>query len=123
MPSLRPTSTLLTVGLLTAALAACGSASPTASPTTTSSSSASSARPCWEAVHEAAVVTDALIDDGCVDPNGAKRVGKVTKCKNGQRLWEMDKLMGLSGEPMIPADRKDQDGISARMLYGVLCNK
>ena len=112
--------TPLTLVAAVAVLAACTS-TPDPAPATTSSTPA--AKPCWDSVREGAIVTDALIEHGCIDPNGAKRGGTVKTCKNGQRLWEMDKLIGLSGEPMIPADRKDRDGIPARMLYGVLCNK
>ena len=108
----------LTLAAAAVVLAACTS-TPDPAPATTSSTPA--AKPCWDSVREGAIVTDALIEHGCIDPNGAKRFGTAKTCKNGQRLWEMDGLMGMSGKPMLPGNLKGEDGITVRALQAIAC--
>lgn len=109
-------ATILAAALLAAT--GCGTEAPASSPTTTTASSAGS---CASVVSDGATVTDDLIDKGCTDENGARRVGKVTACKSGQRLWEMNGLMGLSGKPMLPENEKDPDGFTVRLLNELAC--
>lgn len=114
---MRRAGPLLTI-LTAAALAGCGAAqggdsTPTVTP--------ASAGTCADVVREGSTVTDALIDHGCTDGNGTKRVGKVTRCENGQRLWEMDGLIGLSGKPMLAENAKSGDGLTARVLNETAC--
>lgn len=110
----RPVTMLFAVAL---SLAGCSSAG-TSSSTTTSASNLPS---CSSVLRDGATVTDALIDSGCLDANGAKRLGEVKPCKSGQRLWEMDTWIGLSGEPMVTADAAGSDGLTGRQLYQRLC--
>jgi|SRR5688500_15743321 len=102
-------------------LAGCGT-QPAGTAPTTSTASASAGK-CADVVRLGATVTDDLIDRGCTDERDAKRVGKVTTCKNGQRLWEMDGMIGLSGHPMLPETEKDPDGLTARVLNELVCNR
>jgi len=122
----RPTALILTALLA----AACSSstqpaadvskpATPTSTPTSTS---AAGADRCEQVAQDGARVTDTLIDKGCVDSNGAVRLGKVTQCKDGRRLWEMADLIGLSGEPMLSRETKTPDGIHAWALYYRVCS-
>lgn len=105
--------------ILTAAtLTGCGATPGGDSPTTVTPASAGT---CADVVREGSTITDALIDHGCTDVNGTKRVGKVTRCENGQRLWEMDGLIGLSGKPMLTANAKSGDGLTARVLNETAC--
>lgn len=99
-------------------LTACTAETPAPVPTTTTA--ASTAGSCSEVVRDGARVTDDLIDKGCTDSGGTTRVGKVTTCKDGTRLWEMDGLIGLSGDVMVP-EQEQADGIPARMLYQRAC--
>lgn len=107
------------LAVLLAALAGCGAEAPAGG--TTTSGAASSAGSCTTVVRDGATVTDDLIDKGCTDENGSKRVGKVTTCKSGQRLWEMNGLIGLSGKPMMPENEKDPDGLTVRVLNETAC--
>lgn len=117
-----PVRTLLVV---TACLAAACSSSPP--PSTTSETSATTtvtvagAGRCEYVAQDGAIVTDSLIDKGCSDDKGSLRFGKHTVCKNGQRLWEMGDLIGLSGEAMIPRETKTGDGIHAWALFYRVC--
>lgn len=99
-------------------LTGCGTEAGT-SPTTTTS--AASAGKCSDVVREGQTVTDALIDTGCLDDKGTKRLGKVTVCKDGRRLWEMDKMIGMSGSRMVLESAAANDGITARVLNELAC--
>jgi hypothetical protein len=115
---MRPArAVVLAAVLLTGA--GCAADEPTGGPPATTT--AASAGPCAEVVREGATVTDMLIDQGCIDANGTKRAGKVTSCKSGQRMWEMDGMIGISGEKMLTATARTPDGLTARALNEALC--
>lgn len=114
---MHPARTLL-VMLAAFAVGGCGSGEPS---TPTAADAPSTAGICTEVVREGATVTDALIDQGCTDQNDAKRIGKVKTCKNGQRLWEMDGLIGLSGKPMLAEGADSGNGVTARALNEMAC--
>jgi hypothetical protein len=112
--------------LLAAALTAgCSTATtpPASSPPPPSSSTSAAAGPgrCQDVAQDGARVTDDLIDNGCVDDNGSRRVGKVTMCKDGRRLWEMGDLIGLSGETLLPRDLKAEGGVLVEDLARRAC--
>lgn len=94
---MRPTALILTALIATA----CSSGSETPP---TSSSPPDTAGKCSEVVKQGATVTDELIDKGCVDDSGSKRIGTVKVCKDGRRLWEMNGMIGRSGGEMVPTD-------------------
>lgn len=109
------TPALLAVAFLAAACSSGGGDSP-------ATSSAPSAAPCSEVVKDGAIVTDALIANGCLDSNGTTRRGTTKQCKNGQTLWSMDTLMGMSGEAMVPANRKIDGNLTEKAWFAVLCS-
>lgn len=109
--------------LLAAALTAgCSTATtpPTPPPSSTASAAAGPGR-CQDVAQDGARVTDDLIDNGCVDDNGSLRIGKVTACKDGRRLWEMGDLIGLSGETLLPRDLKAEGGVLVEDLARRAC--
>lgn len=115
-----------TPALILAALVAAGcSSGATETPKTTSApavtTTAAGAGRCVVVAKQYETVTDDLIDKGCVDENGTLRFGKHRVCKNGQRLWEMDDLIGLSGQQMVNRFKKSPDGVEAATLYQVAC--
>lgn len=110
---MRTPALILTV-LLTAACSSGGSDSP-------ATSSAPSISACSEAVKDGAIVTDALVANGCLDSNGATRRGTARQCKNGQQLWSMNGLMGMSGEAMVPANQKKSGDLTAKALFELAC--
>lgn len=85
-------------------------------------SSAPSVAACSDVVKDGAIVTDALIANGCRDSNGATRRGTTEQCKNGQTLWSMDTLMGMSGEAMVPANRKIDGNLTEKAMFAVRCS-
>jgi hypothetical protein len=112
--------------LLAAALTAgCSTATtpPASPPPPPSSATSAAAGPgrCQDVAQDGARVTDDLIDNGCVDDNGSRRVGKVTTCKDGRRLWEMGDLIGLTGETLLPKDTKAGGGVTAEELTRQVC--
>lgn len=107
---MRPTALILTALLATA----CSSGGSDTS--TTTSSAPASAGKCSEVVKSNAPVTDALIDQGCLDDTGTKRIGTVKLCKDGRRLWEMNGMIGRSGGEMVPTDLEVNGTRSDRML-------
>lgn len=115
------TATPAVFAVLLLAATGCGAGAPAGSSaaTTTTTSIAS----CGTAVGHGVIVTDTLIEQGCTDQNGTKRLGKVRTCENGQRLWEMDGMIGLSGGPMLPENIKGDDGLTARFLNEFACNR
>lgn len=115
------TVALILVALLVASCSSRGAETPLTSSTPATTSAAASAGRCVIVAKQYETVTDALIDKGCTDENGALRLGKHKVCKNGQRLWEMDDLIGLSGQQMVNRYKKSPDGIEASTLYQVAC--
>ncbi len=112
---------LALVVLLTAA---CSSSPPTETPITNNTStttSASTVGRCEDVAQDGARVTDQLIDKGCTDDNGSLRVGTVTTCRDGRRLWEMGNLIGLSGETLLPRDVKGEGGVTVETLARRVC--
>lgn len=106
---MRTPALILTV-LLATACSSDGGDSPATSSTPTT------AGKCSEVVKSGAIVTDVLIDQGCVDDTGSKRLGTVKPCKDGRRLWEMNGMIGRSGGEMVSADLQVNGTRSDRML-------
>lgn len=106
---MRTPALILTV-LLTGA---CSSGETTTPP---ASSTPAAAGKCSEVVKSSATVTDVLIDQGCIDDAGVKRIGTVKPCKDGRRLWEMNGLIGRSGGEMVPTDLQVNGTRSDRLL-------
>lgn len=119
------TPALILVALFAAACSSGGTETPAPprapSTTATTASAAAGAGRCEVVAKQYETVTDALIDKGCADEKGALRFGTHKVCKNGQRLWEMDDLIGLSGEQMVNRLKKSPDGVEAWVLYGRAC--
>lgn len=109
------TPALILIALLATACSSGGSDTPA-----TTSSAASTAGKCSEVVKAEAPVTDALIDQGCIDDNGTKRIGTVKPCKDGRRLWEMNGMIGRSGGPMVPTDLQ-VEGLRADQVIALAC--
>lgn len=87
---------------------------------TTTPSPAGASR-CQVVAQEDQLVTDALIDKGCTDDKGSARLGKITLCKDGRRLWEMGDLIGLSGELIYSRETKAEGGIPVWSLHYRIC--
>ena len=115
------TPALLLVALLAAGCAGGGTQAPETSRTPTATTTTAGAGRCVVVAKQYETVTDALIDKGCTDENGTLRFGKHRVCKNGQRLWEMDDLIGLSGQQMVNRYKKSPGGVDAVTLYQVAC--
>ena len=103
--------------LLAAFLATACSSGGTETPTTPSTPA--TAGSCGEVVKPNAPVTDVLIDQGCLDANGAKRIGTVKVCKDGRRLWKMGDFIGMSGGEMVPTDLQMEGSRADRILDGI----
>ncbi len=115
---MRTPALILTVLLAAGCSSGGGATQPTASsPTTTTVPGAGL---CTEVARVGATTTDALIDKGCADENGTLRLGKVKTCKNGQRLWRMDRLIGLSGW-VIAEDDMQIEGVRADTVLELRC--
>ena len=120
---MRTPAVILTV-LLATACASSGDTTPATSsappPATTTSAVAGAGR-CADVALDMQPVTDVLIDKGCTDDKGSIRLGKVTVCQDGRRLWEMGDLIGLSGEPMMPRGLKAEGGVTVETLNRRVC--
>lgn len=112
---MRPTALILT-----AVLAAACSSGGSETPPPTSGTPATAGK-CSEVVKSNAAVTDVLIDQGCVDDNGTKRMGTVKQCKDGRRLWEMNGMIGRSGGEMVPTDL-EVNGTRSDRLLELICS-
>ena len=109
------TPALFAVAFLAAACSS-GDGNPAATP-----SNPAAAGKCSDVVNEDATVTDLLIDQGCIDDTGSKRMGTVKLCKDGRRLWSMNGMIGRTGEKMIRADM-DVLGRRADQIVTISCN-
>lgn len=117
---MRTPAVILTVLLATA----CSSGSdtpPTSSTQPPTTTTAAGAGRCADVAADGQTVTDVLIDKGCTDDKGSIRLGKVTVCQDGRRMWEMGDLIGLSGETLLPRDLKAEGGVTAEMLTRRVC--
>lgn len=118
---MRTPPLILAVLLAATACSSGETGAPSTSSTPTTTSAAAGAGRCVVVAKQYEKVTDALIDKGCTDENGTLRLGKHQVCKNGQRLWEMNDLIGLSGEEMVNREKKSPEGITAWMLFDRAC--
>lgn len=116
---MRPTVLILTA-LLAVACSSGESDTPAPSSAPATSAAVVTAGKCSDVAKSGAAVTDALIDQGCLDDNGTKRLGTVQQCKSGRRLWEMGDLVGLSGGEMVPSDLQ-MEGRRADQVLGAIC--
>jgi hypothetical protein len=94
---------------------------PVPATTTASAPAAAGPEPCGLVAQEDLRVTDTLIDKGCADDTGSVRLGKVTPCTDGRRLWELDNLIGFSGELIWERETKVEGGVPVWSLYYRTC--
>lgn len=119
---MRTPAAILAVLLTTS----CSSGSDTppatsSTPSSTTTSAVAGAGRCQDVAADGQPVTDALIDKGCTDDKGSLRLGKVTVCQDGRRMWEMGELIGMSGETLLPKDLKAEGSVTAEMLTRRVC--
>ena len=50
------------------------------------------------------VLTDEMIDKGCMDDAGGVFIGGAWECTDGRRLWSDDNLWAWVGEPVTETD-------------------
>ena len=119
---MRTPAVILTV--LLASACSSGSDIPPATsstPSSTTTSAVAGAGRCADVAADGQPVTDVLIDKGCTDDKGSIRLGKVTACQDGRRMWEMGDLIGLSGETLLRKELKAVGGVSAELLTRRVC--
>lgn len=118
---MRTPAVILTVLLATACSSGATPPATSSSASSTTGAAVAGAGRCTDVAAEGQPVTDVLIDKGCVDDKGSIRLGKVTVCQDGRRMWEMGDLIGLSGETLLPADLKAEGGVTAETLTRRVC--